>query len=757
MSKLHQRRRLALAVAALSGFSAVPAQELTVEEVIVTATKRAESMQDVPISVTAFNEDSIKNLGLTESAAIATQTPNLQWRSDFGGTSPNIFLRGVGNNSFHANAVGAVGIYSDGVYLNSNLTHAFPLFDLERVEVLRGPQGTLYGRNTTGGLVNFIARKPGIEEGVNAYLQATLGAYKQRDLEFAGGMPLGAAGAARVAVQSQKRDGIFDAQVPGLSDKGENETLALRTLLNFQLTDDLGITVNLHGGKNDSDLRPFKSQGQLCPGGATPEGFGTGCTDFLGFADNRNFHDSFESLSTRQDTETYGAAITLEWDLPPFTVTSITAYEDAQRTMLEDTDRSPAEFLNGSFDAEAEQFSQELRFTSNGSGVLRWIGGLFYFEEDMQQYEGFAVNDLGPGVVTGVSPFEEGLAFISAQDTQSYSLFGELNYALSERLTLTLGTRWTYDERDVHDYRAVLFNANSVRGRFVSQSTAEALGDDVNSVPLKEDWSKWSGRVGLDYALTDEVMFYVTVSRCFKGGEFNSGAAFFVEEYSLTDPEFLTATEIGIKSTWLDNSLRFNAAAFHYDFDDQQVFTLASGGGMNIPVQTLSNAGKSTIQGLEAELHYLPAQGWFLQLGLGWLDSEFDEYEIVDPSNGEVTDFSGNEQPSAPKLNFNGMARHEWRLAGGASLSAQADFVYTDQQFFTADNNPSLSEGDYWLLNGRITFTTADEKYAIVLWGRNLTDEEYIIAAFDSAAFGLNSIGVGDPRTYGLTVTVNWE
>lgn len=738
------------------------ANDFMLEEVIVTATKRAESLQDIPVSVTAFTGDAIKQLGMTDSGSIATQTPNLSWRSDFGSTSPNIFLRGIGNNSFHANAVGAVGIYSDGVYLNSNLSHGFQLFDLERVEVLRGPQGTLYGRNTTGGLINFIARKPNVDDGYNGSLTTTLGTYNQRDLEIAAGAPLNDYSAIRFAAQSQKRDGLFDSTIAGADDKGENESIAWRLNASSQPTDTLQINLNLHGAKNNSDMRPFKSQGVVCPGGGAPQpGFGNGCTDFLGFEASKEYDEVSESLNTKQQTENYGASLTLDWELDGVTITSVSAWEDADRTMLEDTDRSPAEFFNGSYQASATQYSQELRFTSSGDSELEWMAGLFYFKEDMEQYEAFSLNDLGPGAITagtGLPGFAaEGLAFISAQETLSYSAFTELGYPVTDNLKLTMGLRWTYDERDLSDYRTTIYDASGSRGQYIKQSAAESLGYEIASYPQNADWSELSGRITLDYTVNNDILLYYSLSRGFKGGEFNAGATLFPEEFVIADPEFLTANEVGIKSTWIEGSLKLNAALFHYDFKDQQVFTLASGGGLGIPVQTLTNAGKSEIQGLEVELQYVPVDGWYIQVGLGWLDTEFKEYELTDPSSGLVTDYSGNDQPAAPEWNLNGLVRYEWSLESGSVVSLQTDFVYTDDQFFTADNNPSLTEEAYWLWNARANFTTADERYSVSIWGKNLFDKEYITTAFDLADFGFNSVGIGDPRTVGVTLAIKFE
>ena len=740
------------------------------EAILITATKRAKSLQEVPVSVTAFTSENIENLGLTDSASVATQTPNLSWRSDFGTSSPNVFLRGIGNNSFHANAVGAVGIYTDGVYLNSNLIHGFQLFDLERIEVLRGPQGTLYGRNTTGGLINFIVKKPAVGDEFSAEATATLGNYNRRELDFAMASSLSDNTAVRFAAQIKKQDGFFESALEGQADKGDVDSIAWRLTGVTEFSDSVTASWTLHGADDDSDIRPFKSQGVECADGASPPpGFGNGCTDFFGFEESSDYHRIASALDTFQKTENLGASLTLEWEMDEFTLTAISAWEDVDRQMFEDTDRSPLEYFNGSYNASATQFSQELRLTSTTSGPLQWMAGLFYFDESMEQDEIFSINDfslVAPGLLTqplvnlGIlpAPFaEEGVAFISEQDTMSYSAFAELEYSLNEQLKVTAGLRWTYDERDVNDYRTFFYNSTGARGQYLTFDDVQARGFAIADFPKKADWSELSGRITADYQVHDELLLYYSLSRGFKSGEYNPGALSFEPEFVIVDPEFITANELGFKSRFWQRDLTLNAALFHYNFTDQQVFTLSSIPGISVPVQTLTNAGKSEIQGFEAELEYTGSKHWYFKGGLAWLDTEFEEYDTVNPVTAEVTSFAGNEQPAAPTWNLNGIVRYYAELTSGAVISTQADFSFMDNQFFTADNNPSLTEDAYWLWNARVTYTSPKDDYSVSLWVKNLTDEEYITTAFDTAEFGVNSIGVGDPRTFGVTFSAYFE
>ncbi len=727
------------------------------DKIVVTATKREEPTLEIPISVSVFSAEELNELGFLQSGDIAQQTPNLQWRSNFGFSSPNIFLRGIGNNSFHTNAIGPVGIYHDGVYLGSNIITGFPLFDLSRVEVLRGPQGTLFGRNTTGGLIQFISRQPKLEDPFNTRLELTYGSFDQIDVEAAVGFPLGESVAARLALISLNRDGIFDNINPesGFDEAGETDALAYRALLRVQATDNLDFLLNVHGGEQKPDVRPRKQVGVLCPAGTRP-GLGSACTDLLGQRDSPNFHDSLENLRTRQAVESYGTNLQISWDLGSITITSLSAFDHADLERLVDGDHQPSAQVHPSYDSEVDFWSQEFTVASNMTIPTQWITGFYYYQDRLNQWEAFDTNDLfniinpGSGALFRI-PLPEGIASDVQQETRSFALFGEFTHVFQERWKLSGGARLTYDQRKV-DIESLVWDATTTRNQFVSEETARSLRL-FNPIPLtrvENDWLEPSGRLALSYEIDADQLLFASAARGFKGGEYNGGALFNRAEATLTDPEFVTSVELGYKANLLAERLQFSATAFYMDIDDQQVFVLASQG---LPLQALVNAGGSEITGFEAELRLLVSDALFFQFGLAYLDARFTEFnDPLDPG----TDLSGNRLPEAPKWHLNGLVQYDWFFTPGI-VRAQTDFFWNSKRFFTADNNSNLIQEAYGVVNGRLAFISYDNKYQVALWVKNILDEDYFTAGGELEVFGWNVLAVGDPRTVGVTFAVNFN
>jgi iron complex outermembrane recepter protein len=420
-----------------------------IAEIVVTATKRSEALQDVPVSVTAFSSEAINQLGLSGSQDLAAYTPNLQWTSGTGYSRPSIYMRGLGNNSFHVNANGAVGIYTDGVYLGSMITHPFQLFDLERVEVLRGPQGTLYGRNTTAGLINFISVKPDIGGGADGFVEVTGGKFGQFDIEAAATAQLGDKAAIRFAALYNSSDGFFDTPAPGndFDDYGARDTFALRSSLAFEPSDNFSGLLTFRYGLMKANPLPYKQSGLVfdasapfvapCPTANPALGQ---CTDNFGFADNRNYHDSFAQFPGREDTRSIGGQLELNAKLSDtLTLTSLTAYDDATLNFFGDEDASPTAQLHDGAIGQSRFWSQELRLTSDMDGPFNFIFGGNYYHEKLRSTEYFTLTAFGPGVLTGVGVFgvPEGAAQFLDQKTETFAFFGNANYRLTDQLTLT--------------------------------------------------------------------------------------------------------------------------------------------------------------------------------------------------------------------------------------------------------------------------------------------------------------------------------
>ena len=756
------------------------AQETALDEIVVTATKRERSALEVPITLTTFSAEEIDAFGMRRTFDVARFTTNLQFHSEWGITSPAIYLRGIGNEGFSANAISPFGVYVDGVYIGQNIVQGFQLYDLERIEVLKGPQGTLFGRNTTGGAMIFHTRQPDVADGTNGFTRLTVGDYGRIDVDLAAGFAIGENTAVRFALQKQQHDGYFtnvNPAVPG-SDEGALDTVAARLQLSWNPTDDFSMLLNVHGGESNSQMRAFKAAWLAnCPPGVIPGTFQGGCTgpeffidtdfDFIpdtivnfDLTDPAGFRETSLSIKTVEDVDAFGGSAALEWGVGDYTITSVTAYDEAEMVRFSDDDGNILILADDTYLADVDFMSQELRITSEYGGATEWIAGLFYYRDNVDSFVSFDARD-------NPDPFANGLGIGQEleQSTRSWAAFGQIVHNFGDKTELTMGLRYTWDERE-GTVESFLYNGGALT--FVGHPEAaaglplsnEAARDAIIQQPnpffiptylipretLKNDWGEWSGRLALSYALNDDQRLYMNIARGFKGGEFNGGAAFDPDEVSLTDPEFATHYEVGYKSRLADRSVHLELAAFHTTITDQIVQASTSS-----PIPRLVNAAKTESTGVEMLLRYRPSEPFYLGLGVAYLDAV-----ITDWVSSDGTDHSGNVAPQAPEWNFNGVLWYEQSLTKGA-LEFQADFEWNDDRHFQVENNPVLAQDAYGTVNARVTYRSGDRRLALAMFVDNVFDEEYFTNAFDVSVFAAGYIYmIGDPRTYGAELTYNW-
>ncbi len=718
-------------------------------DIVVTAQRRSQNLQDVPISVTALSGDTVEKLGFKTSAEIAAQVPNLTIKQSFANSVPQIFLRGVGVNDPNANANGAVGIYVDDVNLVSPSALTFSLFDTDRVEVLRGPQGTLYGRNTTGGAINFISRKPGdTQEG---YATFRYGRFNSKQLEAGVTAPVAQGASLRVAGVVEDSEGFHHNRVTG-NDLGDVGRWALRGLLRIEPSSSVNILLNVHGGRLANSSTPFEVAGALDPVSGGPCDYRTSpCVNLFGYrdADNDPFsHDIDNEGRTRLSN--FGASAQVEADFGAAVLTSITAYEKTVRNHREDADGAPQNMLNTQFYDNNRQFSQEFRLTSAGETRLRWMGGLFYSHEETRlnnRYDffrgyrdvveaagfpgGFDPDGINP---TGFTPFLIDQAL--TQKSNSYAGFANVEFHITSQLELTLGGRYTREDRAIR--------------------TTIAFDEGSFTIPLvdnfadKEKFDSFSGKVGLNYKPTDDFLVYASLSKGFKSGGFNGALVFSEPELEPFKPETLIAYEVGFKASLLDRRLTLNGAAFYYDYKDIQLYTFESAGG--IPVQVLTNAGSAEVYGVEAELSARPSDRLFISIGGGLLHSKIKEFQ----TNGGA-DFSGNRLVMAPEVTANALIRYEIPLGEqGLKIGLQTDAHYQSKVFFSTSNSPLLAQDGYGLWNARVSLAETDDRWEIAAQVRNITDRVYRTEAFDFSSSGYNLYIFGAPRTWELSATLRF-
>lgn len=743
------------------------AQEGIIEEIIVTAQKREQPLQDTPVSVTAFTGRTIEQLGFRQSVDITAQTPNFNVGYPNGDTGvPAMFIRGVGLNDFAVLNQGPIASYVDEVYISSNAAQIFQLLDVDRVEVLRGPQGTLYGRNATGGAVNYHSRQPG--ETWEGRARASVGRWNSTKLEGAIGGPVSERVGIRAAVLKTDSDGWMNNRFTGNDQQGVDE-LAWRVLLQADPTDDFDLLLNVHGGETKSDSVQYRhlgtwpeafSFGDNCP---PDEILAGNCVDIVGYSEQSDFVNPITGVEasavpgyregnydfeSKNDTEFWGLALTMNWEFGgDLVLTSITAYDDVDDARPEETDATPADVLTGVLGVEQTTLSQELRLSQSRAG-WNWLVGAYYLEDEADDKTSFdllrllrpslvGVDDpavCGPlvpvGNPTGFCPdqfvFEQQSA--TEQRIESFSVYGDASFDLSDAWRLSVGLRYT-DETVEHD--AAFFFAEPAAGNPLITATSE-----------KTDFDNVSGRVVVDWTPVEDLLIYGSVATGFKAGGIQSttdGSFPFSEEE-------LLSYEAGFKWMTAGGRVRFNGSAFFYDYTDLQVFQFVIVGDPPTPISLLTNASDAESYGAEFELHWLPVDQLSLIVGLGLLDTEYKDF-VDDLGN----DFSGNEVVLAPDVTFNGLAQYDVPLRTG-TLTFQVDWSYQDEVFFDSLNNTLLSEDSYWLWNGRVSWTSADNGWEVAAWGRNLGDEEYLTYAFDLSFFGFHEQMLGTPRTYGLEV-----
>lgn len=714
-----------MAFTASAAQAQVQSEDDAADEIVVTAQKRSESIQRVPIAVTAISGDQLVDRGIRNSVDIAAATPNLQINETAGaGTQPAVFLRGIGLNDFSLNNSGPVALYLDEVNLSSFGSQNFSLFDMERVEVLRGPQGTLYGKNTTGGAVNFVTRMPGEEW--NGGASASYASFRNTRIEAAVGGPLSDGVRVRVAGLRNYSRGYFTNLATGEKSNGA-DLWAARAIVQLLPSEDLEIVLRGRIEVNKSRFTWYDQEGTLDPltGAqcAPAQVLAHQCTDAFGYSDQSPVYQGQFSRNDKMDNKVHAASAKIAYDLGGVQLTSITAYTKADNFFPEDTDVSPNHLVEVTLGAKSDTFSQELR--ANGeSGALKWIAGLYYAWERIDQDQTADVlRDIRPDPAAFFS------RHLNRQSGSLYAAFGQLDYSIAENLTVTAGVRLSQDKKA---FRTVL------------QFEEPPLIFPGFDTSLKINDSNFSWKLGINYQATPDWLLYASASRGFKGGGFNGSFIFDPAQNVPYRPETLTAYEIGSKQKFGGGRVTLNTAAFLYDYKDAQVFSIVSSAGF--PVSLLNNAPKARIYGAEAELSVRPAGGFSLNAALGLINTEFTSFPSF------TGDFTGNRLARAPSVTTSGSANYERDLGGFAKLSASADVSYQSMVFFGTENSPLGQQEGYALVGARLGLEF-ENGISVAMFGRNLFDKYYAINRTPLLDFGLVQVVPGTPRVVGAEVS----
>lgn len=764
MPKQNLNSRLTLAALLVLSVNAA-AQERAggmLEEVVVTAQKRTESLTDVPISIAVMSSEAIMKTGVRQMREVAEFIPNMSISGGNDSTTA-VRIRGVGANTRNIGFDTRAGVYVDGVYMGQSPAQNIDILDLERIEVARGPQGTLFGKNTVAGAINMITKKPSQEQ--ELLVTGELGNYDSYRVSAIANLPLGDNAAARFSIVDHNREGYIRNVTTGTR-HNERDGTSLRGQFAFAGEH---YDVNLAGDYLESERVSF---------------WGIAISDWSGRAPNTASPGDFSidnNFDNREEREIWGLSATVNVDLgSDYALTSITAYRDTFVDRAQDSDHSFLNMLSVAYPDAYEQTTQEFQIFSPDSGRLKYVAGLYIYDEKANSSRRAIIGDeigiVFQGLAPPLAPFGprfDGAAVgtFADVDTRSYAVYINGTYDLSERLTLGFGLRYTDEEREVDfDLIGDIVDLAPVPLQVPGAAIfGVAVGPVVNGQTVatfqeKNSYDDLSPMISLSYALGEDMNLYVKYSEAFKSGGFNVD---FVSENALSegidfDQETVDAWEIGLKGTALENRLRYNLVAFQMDFEDYQLNQFVQLAN-NTSAITIRNAAEVSSRGLEAEVTYYPSNNLMLQAAIGYNDAEFDSFpggaSVRNPA-GLGADLAGNKLPDAPEWTSALAVQHNLPLAAlNAELVTRVDWTYSDSFFATEDNvslarpGSSLVWGEvdsYSLLNGRIGLEA--ESWSVYLWGRNILDKEYD-QTWTADFLGTVGRFPGDPRTYGVEVS----
>lgn len=791
-------------LSSLLGAQTASAQNSMLEEIVVTAQKREQNLQDVPIAITAFTGEQMNALGVQESFDIATFTPGVHISGNLAGQNTQFSIRGVTQNDFNDIIEAPNAVYLDEGYIAIAQGQTFAVFDIERVEILKGPQGTLFGRNATGGLVHYISNKPDFEN-FGGYLDLTAGQYdvdndaNRYTVEAAVTGPITDTIAGRLAIRYNEQDAylenrypegaIFNPPPPGAvgQDLGDDKTYAGRGSLAFRPAETLEIVMSAAYAKTEVATGPYQSKStigvvtdgelvnvidtpadetrltidtaggdagadaidgdQLLPGGGIGlDGRLAPGADFFGYkdpdGDDFTFSGDF-AFDDQGDTETSGVNVRVYWDMNNGArLTSVTDYKDFDKLLFIDVDAAPVNQLANYAGVDATTFTQEFRLNGETEN-MRWVAGLYYLNIDNKSDNGLKAPE-NSIVATGLGvPLDIGVK--ADLETDSYSIFGQIDYDLTSTLALTAGLRVIQEEKDFETGIGFFLSRsnNSVnQGDFLDNPAGAGspfFFDDDTSDTL------WAGKLQLDYRPTDDLLLYAGINRGVKAGSFNapllgsylgSGG----DAALPYDEEVLISYEGGFKATLGDGSTRLNGSIFYYDYSDYQAFLFVGVGGVVI------NADAETY-GAELELQTTPLDGLDLLFNVAWFDSEVQDVPLRSGSPLPPRDV---EPTYAPELQASAIARYAWNGLGG-TMAIQGDVSYSDDFYYNLRNFEADQFDDYTMVNAQLSWQSASDRWTATLAARNITDERAGIQGFDLAILcGCNEVSYRAPRFYSV-------
>lgn len=703
------------------------------EVIEVYAQKRPQKTTDVSIAVTALSSESIARLQLKDTTQIASLVPSMKMTNNAGeGTPPALNIRGVGMIDYNTSTVSPIAIYDDGVVSGSANNLSVNLFDLEHVEVLRGPQGTLFGRNTTGGAILLRSKRP--DDFLGGYISASFAQQDHQQVNAALNVPLSDSTAARLAINHHDYQFSTNNLMPGQPDGGLTQTNA-RLIVSTDF-DDLSATLKLHQADWQGKPKPIASNGIRRIDGSglcTPEQAGSSlCRDDLyNQVGGSDFWDVNADTADREhDTDTWGASLALDWQLSKtLQISSITAIRELDRFHSWDSD-GPKNFLEGTMGTDNKLVSQEVNIATTNENYF-WQSGVFYLEEDIKQNNSF---DLARDLRADTQAAVNALTFFydNLLKNKSWALYSQIDYHIFPSVVLTAGLRFTQEETRYHANA----DLDTVFGVFQDYWDVDGTVDD-NEV---------SGKLAVNKTLSDNNSIYASYTRGYKSGGYNAGYSV-SEQQALSStyaPEILDAYEIGLKLNSYNHEIQWHLAAFYYDYKNQQVFINVPDN--QVPFHLLKNAGDSQIFGLDSEFTYTPTSYFQLSVNVGYLPQAHTGYF----KQGEL-EVNETRLPFSSRWNINTRGIYETSL-WQRQLTIELAADYQSDFYFDQNENPYTQQKAFTLINSRVSLQVHPD-LLLSIWGKNLTNTEYAELRFDSiAALGAVTELKGERRQLGVEV-----
>jgi len=722
----------------LSAFSTVFAAEEShdaymFEDVIVTATKRETNVQQTPVAISALDDDMLNSRGIIDSYSLQDSIPGMVTAFTDNRAYSGIWIRGIGDELSVSGAEPGVAFHMDGVYQQNPFASGQPIFDMERIEVLRGPQGTLYGRNATGGAINYVTKKPTSEFEFSG--DVLMGDYDRIRTRGAVNIPIMKDKLHfRGAWQTNDRDGYAENIWTG-NPADPEDSRAVRAHLHWLITPDIDVLLSytredFKGGRPSLNIVGNYQGGTINPGYPNLDPWGTGNV-YAGVlpipADRREVRWDTDN---QEEAHFDGFYVKLNWDLGKVVASSLTAHHTLDYNYISDLDLSELSIQNMVSGRTSDQWVQEFQLTSNFEGPFEFVAGLFYFNDESDDFghaPGLLLDDYGWSLLV---------------DNTSYAGYAHGSYAITDKFKLTGGIRYTKDEKTSHE---------TLQFPFVFFMGPDFLGSGLFwpvVTDLEQEWEEITWKGGIEYQLTDQNFLYASVSRGYKGGGMT------ILSTTIFDPEYILSYEVGSKNRFLDNRAQVNISAYYSDYTDLQLMVWEQ------ITRVVTNAAEATIQGFELELLLRPIGGLALDGSVAFIDATFDEYFDEDPSDptDTVQDLSGNRISKTPEWTVKLGAQYTVDMGDWGFLTPRIDFYWQDEYYARQFNKPVDLVDGYSKTDVKLIYESPEGKWYAQLFVRHIEDNEVVVARdVSSGQFGsLIRDNLASPRTVGFMVGVKF-